>query len=81
MILQIGAALLMIWILNIFWMVWEIVRHTPNWKDDDVNTDEIVQNFMMNTPLEKIEQLRKVSEYNPFFGMGGISFLLLAMVL
>jgi len=51
MFLQIGAALLMIWLLNLGYMVYEIFRHTPNWRDDDVDSDEIVQNFMMNTPL------------------------------
>lgn len=81
MILQIGTAFLMIWILNWLWMLWEILRHTPNWRDEDVNADEIAQNFMTNTPLEKLQMIQKVSEVNPMFGMTGVTFLLLAMII
>jgi len=81
MILQLGAALLMIWVLNIGFMVYQVVRHTPNWKDDDVDVDEIAQNFMKNAPLEQIQMIHRIEQMNPFFGYAGVIFLLAAMVI
>jgi hypothetical protein len=81
MILQVGVAFLMIWLMNWLWMLWEILRHTPNWRDNDVDSDEIAQNFMTNTPIEKLQMIQKISEVNPMLGMTGVAFLLLAMVI
>lgn len=79
-LLPIGIALCIIWFMNLVWIVREFVRHTPNWKDEDVTSDEIVQNFMANTPLEKIEFIMKIAEFNPVLGMSGLSCLLLAFI-
>lgn len=81
MFLQLGAGLLMIWMFNWLWMLWEILRHTPNWRDSEVDSDEIVQNFMMNTPIERLQMLQKINEINPLMGMSGVFFLLFAMVI
>jgi hypothetical protein len=81
MFLQVGVAFLMIWLMNWLWMLWEILRHTPNWRDDGVDSDEIAQNFMTNTPIEKLQMIQKIAELNPMLGMTGVAFLLLAMVI
>lgn len=81
MILQTGVAFLTIWILNWMWMFWEIIRHTPNWKEEDVTSDEIVQTFMTNTPLEKLEMIQKVAQVNPLLFLSGIALLLFGIAI
>lgn len=80
-LLPIGIALCLIWFMNLVWIVREFIRHTPNWMDEDVTSEEIVQNFMANTPLEKLEFIGKLAQFNPILGMSGLSVLLLAIIL
>lgn len=70
-----------IWFANIVWMVREFIQHTPNWKDEDVTSEEIIQNFMANTPLERLEFIRKVAEFNPLIGMTGLALIALAFII
>ncbi len=81
MILQFGAAVLLIWLMNWMWIFYEIIRHTPNWTNKEVDSDEIVQNFMTNSTFEKIEMIQKVGKMNPALGMIGASLLLIAMII
>lgn len=79
--LQLGIAFIFIWFFNLIWMIREILKHTPNWKDHDVDTDEIIKNFMANTPLERMEMIHKIGEINPLIGLSAISMLLFAFII
>lgn len=80
MIVQMGLAFLCIWIGNLLWMVFQVVRYTPNWRDENVNIDDIMMNFMTNATLEQIEMIRKVAQVNPMMGMSGVMLLLMALI-
>jgi len=81
MIIQFGAAFLMIWLLNWMWMFYQIIRHTPNWRDEGVDADEIVQNFMTNAPLELIEKIQTIGQANPFLFVAGITMILMGFLI
>lgn len=81
MIIQTGLALLLIWLMNWIWMIREVLRHTPNWRDKDVESDEIVQNFMNNTPLERMLFIQKIGEMNPIIGVSAIAIILTAFII
>lgn len=80
-LMQLGVGMLAIWVINILMIMIEIIKSTPNWTDDDIDADEIVQNFLTNTSLERIEFVQKLAEMLPIFGYGGIVFLLAALIL
>lgn len=70
-----------IWFMNLAWLIREVLKHTPNWRDEDVDSDEIVQNFMTNTPMERLEFIQKIGQINPMIGLSGVMFLLFALIL
>jgi hypothetical protein len=75
---QIGLALLMIWMMNFAWMIWEVLRCTPDWTDEDA--ESIAQNFIMNTPSEKLQFIQKVGKFNPWIGLGAVTILIMTMI-
>jgi len=81
MITQLGAAFLLIWVGNFFWMIYQIVKHTPNWLDKEVDTDEILSNFVTNTTQEQMENIRTVARLNPMMGLSGVMLLLMGMLI
>lgn len=81
MFMQMGLAFMVIWAGNFVWMIYQVVKHTPNWRDEDVTSDDILNNFMMNATLEQIEMLRKVAQINPMMGMGGVTLLLMSLII
>ena len=81
MIVQFGTAMILLWLANWLWIFYEVVKHTPNWTDKEVDTDEIAQNFMTNASPERIEKMSKIANMNPVIGMSGIALLLLATII
>jgi hypothetical protein len=81
MIAQLGLAFIVIWAGNLMWMIYQVVRHTPNWRDKDVDINEIMTNFVTNTTQEQLEMIRRVSQVNPMMGMSGVMLLLMAWIL
>jgi hypothetical protein len=81
MMLQIGLALLIIWIMNIMFIVYALLKHTPNWRDEDTETMDLLQNFMTNASLPQIQMIQNVIKMNPFFGVGAVVCIIAAMVI
>lgn len=81
MVVQMGVAFLCIWLGNLFWIIFQVVRYTPNWRDDNVSVEDIMMNFMTNATLDQIEFIRKVSQINPMIGMSGVALLLMALII
>lgn len=79
MFLQIGLALGMIWLMNLLFIVVDILKHA-SFGDDDEEGDKVVEKWMMNTPLERIQMIQNISNMQPFFGWGAIIFLLMAWI-
>jgi hypothetical protein len=79
--MQFGAAMILLWLANWLWILYEVYKYTPNWHDKDVDSDEIAQNFMTNAPPEKIEKMSKIADMNPIIGMSGVALLLLATII
>lgn len=78
--LEIGIFLLVLWLANWIFMLTEFLRHTPNWRDEDVDPDELVKNFLMNTPLEKIQMIQATAQTNPLLGISGCILILFALI-
>ena len=81
MITQMGLAFLTIWICNFFWMIYQVVKHTPNWRDKEIDTDEILSNFVTNTTQEQMENIRTVARLNPMMGVTGVTLLLMGWII
>lgn len=81
MFLQLGGACLCIWVMNWVFMIREVLQHTPNWRDGDVDGEEIVQNFMMNTPLDRLMFIQKLAQINPMMFVSGIVLLMFGLLL
>lgn len=79
MILHIGLAMALIVVLNWITMIYEVIKHTPNIKDDDVTANDIIHNFMKNTDLRTIQRLEVLVQINKFLGPG--AFVLIAYAL
>lgn len=81
MFLQLGLACVIIWFINILWISWVVIKHNPDWRDQDkVDAEKIIMNFMSNASPETIEWIRRISTHNPMFGMCGLSLLLLSII-
>lgn len=72
MIMQIGAALLMIWLMNWLYVLYKILRYSPNWRDEETAADEIVQNFVTDADIDEIEQIKNIVDATPYFGWAGL---------
>lgn len=81
MFLQLGLAAILIWFLNWAWMIWQILRYTPNWRDNDIDSDQIATNFVVNAPEDLIEFFAKVATGNPYLGMVGVVFIMLSFIM
>ena len=81
MFMQLGAACLAIWAMNWYFMLREFLQHTPNWREDEVDSDEIIQNFLANTPLERLMFIQKLAQMNPLFLMSGAVMLLFGLLI
>ena len=81
MFMQLGAACLVIWAMNWYFMLREILQHTPNWLEDQVSADEITQNFLANTPLERLIFIQKLARMNPLFLLSGAVMLLFRLLI
>jgi hypothetical protein len=46
MFIQLGLTCFFICAINLIFMVREVVHYTPNWKDTDVDADEISVTFL-----------------------------------
>lgn len=77
---QFGIGVLLIWILNWGWLIFEIFRYTPDWSDDNIDSDDIVSNFMKNCPPERFDMFQKVATMNPYMGMAGIAMLIASTI-
>lgn len=80
MILQVGFALWTIWVLNCCYVAHQIFKHTPNWRDADVDSDQLVQNFLTNTPPERLEFVKNVSSMNRGLFWMGFGLVILALL-
>ena len=78
--IQIGMTLLVIWLMNFMWIIWEVLRCTPDWKDEGTDVETIAQNFLMNSSPEKIQFIKNVGEVNPWIGLSAVTVILLAMM-
>jgi len=81
MILQLGIGMICIWLMNHGYILREVLRSTPNWLDTDINAEQIVQNFIANTPLEQIKLIVTIAHSNKFFGPVGLLFLIAAIII
>jgi len=81
MFFEFGTGLVLIWVLNWMWMFWQIVKFTPNWRESDVDSDQLVENFITNAPPNLIEFFTKVAQTNPVFGVTGVVLLLMSMII
>jgi hypothetical protein len=81
MIMQLGLGLWLLALMNNGYIIREIYRHTPNCSDKDVTSDDIIKNFMTNTPLDRLEMIGKMGKANPTLFIGGALCIVLAMVI
>jgi hypothetical protein len=81
MIMQLGLGLWLLALMNNGYILREIYRHTPNWRDKDVTPDDMVKNFMTNTPPDRLEIIGKMGQANPALLIGGTLCVVLAMVI
>lgn len=81
MTLQFGLAFLVIWFLNWSWILYQILKFTPNWKDEEIDHNQIIQNFMTSAPLELIQQLQFISQNNPIIFLLGFALITLGLFL
>lgn len=57
------------------------MQHTPNWTDSEISQEEILQNFLANTPPDRLQFVQQLGEVNPFIGVLGLSLLCFAFIL
>lgn len=77
-LIDLGVAFLFFWLLNVIWVWYELIKHTPNWKETDQK--EIFANFITNAPLEKIRFVSTIGNVNPWIGLSGVLFILLGFI-
>jgi hypothetical protein len=81
LLLNFGAAAMVVWAGNMIWIFSQIVKHTPNWRSDKVDADTMIQNFVTNTPIEHMARIQAVAQTNSFVGFTGLALLILASIL
>jgi hypothetical protein len=81
MIMQLGLGMLLLALMNNGYIVREVYKHTPNWRDEDVTSDDLVKNFMTNTPPDRLQLIGMISKANPTLLIGGALCIVLAMVI
>jgi hypothetical protein len=81
MLLQVGLALLVIWIMNIMFILIALLQHTPNWRDKDTESSDLLQNFITNATIVQVQMLQNAIKMNPFFGFMAVVFIVAAIVI
>jgi hypothetical protein len=81
MIMQLGLGLWLLALMNNGYIIREIYKHTPNWRDENVTSDELLQNFMTNTPLDRLEMISKLGKTNPALFIGGALCITFAFII
>lgn len=79
--LQIGLFMLLLTLLNWLAILLEVVKHTPNWLDEKVTVDEIIENFMRNLDLNRIELLKTYKHMNEILSTGAFLFITYALII
>ena len=82
MFIQLGIACFMIWLLNWSWIFYTIFKHTKDeWKDADVDGDEIVMKFLAKADMELLQKFQMVTTINPNFFWIGAALLTLGLII
>lgn len=81
MILQLGFACLILWLVNFCWLLYTIMKETPNWRDEEVDSNDIVTNFLKNSSVEKIKFFGSVGKLNPWIGISGLFFIAIGLMI
>jgi hypothetical protein len=81
MIMQLGLGLWLLALMNNGYIIREIYRHTPNWRDEGVTSDDLIQNFMTNTPPDRLEIIGNLGKLNPTLFIGGALCVALALII
>lgn len=76
MITQLGIACFCIWLFNIIFVYREILQHTPNWYDEEVDISDIMTNFMMNTSYERLAFIQSLLSINPMMFISGLVLII-----
>jgi hypothetical protein len=79
MLFQIGAALLIIWVLNWLWVIYQIINNVDDWMEHKTS-DELLRSFLANTPMEQLGNIEQVSKMNSLCWKAGLAFLIAALV-
>jgi hypothetical protein len=80
MFIQLGLTCFFICAINLIFMVREVVHYTPNWKDTDVDADEISSNFLANATPESLKFIRQISNTNKAFFMSGLFMIMVSLI-
>lgn len=70
-----------IWIFNVLFLIYQVIKCTPNFIKDETDSETIVHNFMMNTPIEQLEKIKYINSINPLFAHGGILLLIISLLI
>jgi hypothetical protein len=81
MLLQVGLALLVIWIMNLVFIIASLLKHTPDWRDKDTASADLLQNFITNATIVQIQMLQNAVKMNPFFGFAAVMCIVAAIVI
>jgi hypothetical protein len=81
MIMQLGLGALLLALMNIGYIIIEVFKHTPDWRNEDVSSDDVVKNFMTNSPPETLKIIGLMSKANPALIIGGILCIVLAILI
>lgn len=80
MLLQIGLALLVIWVMNLMLIIYALLSHTPNWRERDNSTD-LMLNFIANASTVQIQMLHNAVKMQPWCASIAILCIIAAMII
>ena len=82
MILFMGGLFLgMLWVLNWGYLFYIMIKHTPNWRDPELDSDGIVNDFLKNVPIETLLFTEKVATLNESISPIAIILLVAGIIL
>lgn len=81
MLISAGLGFIAIGVLNIIKIAFDVIKHTPNALEDDVDVVTIMMNFTQNTSQEHQEFLEKLHKSNILFFTTGTILITMGLFL